>query len=209
MSTDFTKLPENLPIPKNDGAAKHLSGKQIPEVALPSTKDGDFFDFTDIKQKYAILYFFPRMIMPGTDPPPGWNDMPGARGCTPQNISFSENSKMFEKFDAILIGISSQPIRDLRQLSSMRRISQVLVSDKKLEFQKKIKVPTFELQSTTMYKRLTLIVKDSTIIKAFYPVFPPDKHVFEVIEWLENNHFSKFSKKAAKTAEKTQIEQSK
>ena len=132
MNQEFTKLPKNLPRPKNDGAARHLLGKQIPGVTLSSTKDS-LFDFSSIEQKYAILYFFPMMIMPEMKTPVGWNDIPGARGCTPQNISFSENNRKLEKFDAFSIGISSQPIEDLKHLSLMRKLSQVLVSDKKLE----------------------------------------------------------------------------
>lgn len=201
MNQDFTKLPKNLPIPTNDEAARHLLGKQMPDVILHSTKDS-FFDFSSIKQKYAILYFFPKMTMPGRNPPSGWNDIPGARGCTPQNISFSENNRILEKFDAISIGISSQSIQDLKQLSSIRKLSQALVSDEGLEFQKKLQVPALDVENKTMYKRLTLIVKESIIIKTFYPVFPPDEHIFEIIKWLENNHSTKLSKKTSKTPKK-------
>ena len=201
MNQDFTKLPKNLPRPTKDGSTRHLLGKQIPDIILDSTKDS-LFDFSSIKQKYAILYFFPKMIMPGKSPPSGWNDVPGARGCTPQNISFSENNSILEKYDAMSIGISSQSIQDLKQLSATRKLSQILVSDEELEFQKKLQVPTFDVENKTMYKRLTLIVKDSTIIKIFYPVFPPDEHIFEIIKWLECNHSSKLTKKTSKTSKK-------
>jgi peroxiredoxin len=186
MSEEFTKLPDNLPIPENDGTASHLLGRQIPDIILPSTKD-NFFDLSNIDRQYGILYFFPMMKMPGKDLPLGWNDIPGARGCTPQNISFSENNTMLEKFGAISIGISSQSIYDLEQLSSMRKLSQILVSDNKLEFQKRLNVPTFDVDGKIMYKRVTLIVKNSKIIKVFYPIFPPDRHIFKILEWLENN----------------------
>ena len=42
-------------------------------------------------------------------------------------------------------------------------------------------------EDKTMYKRVTLIVKESKIIKVFYPIFPPDKHIFDILEWLKNN----------------------
>ncbi len=72
-------------------------------------------------------------------------------------------------------------------MSSLRKLSQPLLSDSNLEFQEKLKIPTFQVENNTMYKRLTLIVKESKIIKVFYPVFPPDRHIFEILEWLENN----------------------
>jgi len=185
MNDEFTKLPDNLPIPENDGTANHLLGRQIPDIILPSTKDS-FFDLSNIDKQYGILYFFPMMTIPGKDLPINWNDIPGARGCTPQNISFSENNTTLEEFDAISIGISSQPIYDLEQLVSKRKLSQILVSDSKLEFQKRLNIPTFNVENKKMYKRLTLIVKDSKIIKVFYPIFPPDKHIFEILKWLES-----------------------
>jgi len=186
MSEDFTTLPDNLPQPYDDGSTNHLLGRQIPDVILPSTKDS-FLDLSNIEKKYCILYFFPMMAMSEKDLPVGWNDIPGARGCTPQNISFSKHKDTLEKYDAVSIGISSQSIYDLEQLSSIQKLSQYLVSDNKLEFQKKLNVPTFNVENKTMYKRLTLILKESKVIKVFYPVFPPDKHIFEILEWLENN----------------------
>jgi len=186
MSEDLTKLPWNLPQPKDDGTTNHLLGRNIPDIILPSTKDS-FLDLSNINRKYGILYFFPMMAMPEKDLPSGWNEIPGARGCTPQNISFSKHNVELEKFDAISIGISSQPIYELEQLYSLRKLSQILVSDNKLEFQKRLNVPTFDVDDKTMYKRLTLIVKEYKIIKVFYPVFPPDRHIFKILEWLEKN----------------------
>jgi peroxiredoxin len=186
MDTDLTKLPDNLLQPDDDGSANHLLGRQIPNVILPSTKNS-FFDLSKIDKKYCVLYFFPMMAMPEKDLPVGWNEIPGARGCTPQNISFGKHNDNLQKYDVMAIGISSQPIYELEQLSSLRGLSHVLISDSKLEFQKRLNVPTFDVEDKTVYKRLTLIVKESKIIKVFYPVFPPDKHIFEVLEWLENN----------------------
>ena len=184
MSEKFTELPENLPVPENDNQTSHLLGRQISEIILPSTQNS-FFDFSVIGKKYAILYFFPQMGIPGKDLPQGWNDIPGARGCTPQNISINKHLKELVKYSAIPIGISTQPIAELEQLSSLRNLSQILVSDNKLEFQKQLNVPVFTVDGNTMYKRLTLVIKNSKIIKVFYPVFPPDKHIFDILEWLE------------------------
>ncbi len=186
MSEDLTKLPFYLPKPEDDRRANHLLGRQMPKIVLPSTKTS-FLDFSKIAKKYVILYFFPMMGMPGKELPSGWNEIPGARGCTPQNITFSENNDSLKKFNAVSIGVSSQSIYDLEQLSSIRKLSQEIVSDNKLEFQKNLNIPIFEIEDKIMYKRLTLIVKDSKIIKVFYPVFPPDKHIFEILEWLKKN----------------------
>lgn len=110
-----------------------------------------------------------------------WNDIPGARGCTPQNISMSNHSNDLQRYDAISIGISTQPINELTKVSSLRKFLQPLVSDSDLEFQEKLNIPTFQFENKMMYKRLTLIVQKSRIVKVFYPIFPPDKHIFEIL----------------------------
>ena len=184
MSEDFATLPDNLTRPHDDGSTNHLLGRQIPELVLPSTKD-DFFNFPNTDKKHCILYFFP-MMATEKNLPLGWNDIPGARGCTPQNISFDKHSQDLQKHDVMTVGISSQSIHELEQLSLLRGLSNVLISDMQLEFNKKLDVPTFDVGGKTFYKRLTLIAKNSKIIKVFYPVFPPDKHIFEILQWLEN-----------------------
>jgi len=186
MDEDLTKLPSDLPQPGNDGTSDHLFGMTIPSIILPSTK-GNLFDVSKIDTHYMILYFFPMMSVTEKSLPSGWNDIPGARGCTPQNITINEHIRDLQKYDAMIFGISTQSIDELTKLSLLRKFSQPLISDSSLKFQKKLSIPTFHVGNKTMYKRMTLIVKESKIIKVFYPIFPPDKHIFEIIEWLENN----------------------
>ena len=186
MGENLTKLPEDLPPPKDDGLCDHLLGKIIPSITLQSSVR-DSLDISNVKGKFVILYFFPMMVIPGKNLPTNWNDIPGARGCTPQNITINEHRKDLQKYDAESIGISTQSIEELIELTSLRKLSQPLISDSKLQFKEKLNIPTFDVENKIMYKRLTLIIQESKIIKVFYPVFPPDKHIFEILEWFENN----------------------
>ena len=185
MNEDYTKLPDNLPQPDNDEASDHLLGMKIPSIILSSTKGQ--VNLSKINAQHIVLYFFPMMSVPEKSLPSKWNNIPGARGCTPQNITFNEHKDDLLKYDAISFGISTQPIDELTKLSSLRKFSQSLLSDSSLKFQENLNIPTFQVENKTMYKRLTLILKKSKVIKVFYPVFPPDKHIFEILEWLENN----------------------
>ena len=187
MSDDFIILPNNLPQPYDDGSTNHLLGLQIPDIILPSTKN-PVLNISKIDSCYQILYFFPMMATERYVPSSQWNEIPGARGCTPQNISMSKHDRDFQKYDAMVIGISTQSINELAELSSLRKFSQSIISDSNLQLQEKLNIPTFQFENKTMYKRLTLIVKKSKIAKVFYPIFPPDKHVFEILEWLENEN---------------------
>jgi peroxiredoxin len=161
MNENLTNLPKGLPEPIDDGLCDHLLGQTL----------------SSIEDKYVILYFLPMMAIPGNDLPVGWNRIPGARGCTPQHIAIDYRRRDLLRYNAIAIGISSQPVD----------LSQQLISDDKLEFKKKLNLPTFSIGDKIYYKRVTLIVKDSKIVKVFYPIFPPDKHIFEIIKWLKNN----------------------
>lgn len=182
--SDKVRLPENLPKPKNDGQADHLLHIQIPKITLPSNIE-KVLDVTKINSDYLVLYFFPMMIAPGENIPSEWNDIPGARGCTPQNITITEHSRELEKYNAVPIGISTQRIEELIKISTLMNFSHILASDHNLKFQEKLLIPVFDFNNKTMYKRLTIIVKNSKIVKVFYPIFPPDKHIFEILKWFE------------------------
>lgn len=47
-----------------------------------------------------------------------------------------------------------------------------------------LRLPTFEMAGMTLIKRLTLIIDNGSILKVFYPVFPPDQNATEVLAWL-------------------------
>jgi len=186
MNVDLTKPPYDLPQPIDDGSCDHLLGITIPNSILPSTK-GNFLNICKIDTQFVILYFFPMMGILEKNIPSRWNSIPGARGCTPQNITVSEHIADLQDYDAIPIGVSTQPIDELSKISSIRNFSQIILSDIDLELQKKLSIPTFQFENKTMYKRLTLILKKSKIIEVFYPIFPPDKHIYEILKWLESN----------------------
>ena len=184
MDVNLVELPEELPQPKDDGESNHLLGKILPDVTLQSSI-GESIDLSKVKSKMIILYFFPMMADPKKELPTGWDNIPGARGCTPQNITINEHIKDLKKFNVTIFGISTQTIDELIKLSILRKLSQPLISDRSLKFQEKLNIPTFQVGNDTMYKRLTLVVKESKIIKVFYPIFPPNKHIFQILEWLE------------------------
>ena len=186
MTEELTKLPSGLPQPEDDGACDHLLGKIMPMVSLSSTK-GNSVDTCALDTNFVVLYFFPMMGgFFGQSLPAGWDNIPGARGCTPQNISINDHNDDLLGYGAVPIGISTQPIEELSKLSELRAFSQTLLSDEDLKFHKLLNIPTFQVENKVMYKRLTLILRKSKVIKVFYPVFPADKHIFEILEWLKN-----------------------
>ena len=184
-SDNLYELPDNLPVPVDDGACSHLQGMRLPSVRLPSTAGG-VVDLSELSGR-SVVYCYPRTGRPDEDPPPGWNEIPGARGCTPQSCAFRDHERELKAFGARVFGVSAQTPLAQREAAERLHLPFELLSDHKLDFANALRLPTFEVQSMTLLKRVTLIIASGRIEKVFYPVFPPDKNAEEVIRWLAHN----------------------
>lgn len=179
---DPTILPADLPEPEDDGACDHLVGRPLHALSLPSTAGGSLDLATRVGR--TVVYCFPRAGRPGVPLPDGWNDIPGARGCTPQSMAFRDQYDDIRALHADVVGISTQTAEEQRELSARLNLPFPLLSDAEHRFAKSLDLPTFEVEGMVMIRRLTLIVTEGIIDQVFYPVFPPDKAAEEVIVWL-------------------------
>ena len=183
---NFNTLPKELLIPKDDGLCNHLIGKEIPNVSLISSS-GDYVKLRRQESFKLIVYCYPMTGRPDEPLPENWNNIPGARGCTLQNCSIRDNYDEFIKLNAEPLGITTQSIYDIREMSKRLKISHDILSDNDLIFTKSLKLPTFSINEKIFLKRVTMIVEDYKIIKVYYPVFPPDKNTIQVLKWLKKN----------------------
>jgi len=135
----------------------------------------------------AVIFFYPMNGSPDSPPMIGWNDIPGARGCTPQSCSVRDNYSTFKKQGVKVFGVSAQSLIDQKEASARLNLPFELLNDSQLKLTKATNLPTFEYDSSTYIKRITIIFEDGVIKKVFYPVFPPHENVNDVIEWLEHN----------------------
>jgi len=177
-------LPPGIPAPQDDGAARHLAGMKLPDLALPAS-DGAAVNLSKLKGR-TVVYIYPRTGVPGVDPPDGWDQIPGARGCTPQSCSFRDHFGELKRLGAAqLYGLSTQDTAYQREAATRLHLPFAILSDEKLALTKTLKLPIFSVAGMTLLKRMALVVDDGAITKAFYPVFPPDKNAEEVIAWLQ------------------------
>ena len=177
-------LPPNIPAPQDDGAAKHLNGMKLPDLALPATS-GSAVNLSKLKGR-TVVYIYPRTGVPGIDLPPGWNDIPGARGCTPQSCGFRDHFDELKRLGvAQLYGLSTQDTAYQQEAATRLHLPFAILSDEKMALTRALKLPTFTMSGMTLLKRMALVIDDGVITKAFYPVFPPDKNAAEVIAWLQ------------------------
>jgi peroxiredoxin len=179
-------LPPGIPAPQDDGAARHLSGMMLPDVELPAT-EGTPVNLSKLKGR-TVVYVYPRTGVPGIDPPDGWDQIPGARGCTPQSCSFRDHFNELKRLGvAQLFGLSTQDTAYQREAASRLHLPFPILSDEKLAFAKALNMPTFTTAGMTLLKRMALVIDDGKITTVFYPVFPPDKNAEEVIAWLQRS----------------------
>jgi peroxiredoxin len=185
MSADYSQLPANLPVPEDDGAAGHLVGMALPEIRLPSTLGGST-DLAEAARERLVAYAYPRTGTPGEPLLAGWDDIPGARGCTPQSCAYRDSLAEFSSLGAAVVGISAQSPEEQAEFAEREHIPFALLSDSDLTLAGAPRLPTFEAAGMTLYKRLTFVAEAGKITKVFYPVFPPDRNAAEVLTWLRN-----------------------
>jgi len=181
---DPNVLPTDLPVPQDDGGARHLAGLKLPALALKAT-DGSQVDFSKLAGR-TVVYIYPRTGVPGQPSPAGWDAIPGARGCTPQSCSFRDHFAELKRLGvANLYGLSTQDTGFQREAAERLKLPFPVLSDAELKLARAIKLPTFSVAGMTLLKRMALVIDDGVVAKVFYPVFPPDKNAEAVVAWLK------------------------
>jgi peroxiredoxin len=180
-SPDFSKLP----IPENDGACNHLLGERLPAVMLASTR-GNRVDLSAIQGK-VVVYCYPMTKQPDVPIPDGWEQIPGAAGCTLQSCTFRDFNAELQALGVRVYGLSTQDSLHQQEAAERLYLPFELLSDAGFKFTNLLRLPTFEVEGKRLIKRLTLIADGGKIVKVFYPVFPPDKNAQDVLNWLVQN----------------------
>jgi peroxiredoxin len=186
----FMQLPPNLPVPLDDGACDHLPGMKFASIALRSTQ-GRMVNLAETAGERAIVYAYPRTGAPGTSVPSNWDEIPGARGCTPQSCSMRDHYKEVKALGAEIFGLSTQTTEYQKEAVDRLHLPFEILSDVDLKVTHALNLPTFTFDGMVLIKRLTLVVRDGRIEKVFYPVFPPDKHGEQIVAWLKRKTSSR------------------
>jgi peroxiredoxin len=183
QKNDLYNIPADLPVPVDDGACRHLAGMQVPMITLASTANRRV-NMAQAAKERTVVYCYPRTGKPGAAIPKGWDEIPGARGCTPETCSFRDHYKQLGELKAHVFGLSTQTTDYQQEVVQRLHLPFEVLSDADFAFTNALRLPTFEFEGVRLLKRLTLILSHGKIEHVFYPVFPPDKHAEEVVAWL-------------------------
>jgi peroxiredoxin len=183
---NLTDLPTNLSRPDNDGGCDHLLNSIMPDISLP-TQDNNLLKLNRKDTFRLVIFCYPMTGRPDRSLPENWNSIPGARGCTSQNCSFRDNYDNLIVSNALPIGVSTQSVFDIKEMTTRLKIPYDVVSDQDLSLITALNLPTFTINDKKFFKRVTIIVDQSIIKKVFYPIFPPHNNINEVLDWLNKN----------------------
>jgi peroxiredoxin len=182
--TNLNQLPTDLPVPQDDGACNHLVGMPLPNVALLAT-DGSMLNLSQLAGR-LVIYCYPMTGQPNVPLPEGWDQIPGARGCTPQSCAFRDHYQELQALNANVFGLSVQSTEYQREMATRLHLPFQVLSDEQYQFQKALNLPTFVAAGMTLLKRVTFISHQGRIEAVHYPIFPSDSDPAWVLDYLKN-----------------------
>ena len=171
---------------EDEQVLEFLQNKSFPNISLPN-QEQNLLRLHRQDTFRMVLYFFPMTGRPDKPLPENWNNIPGAKGCTIQTCSFRDNYDEIISLNAVPIGISTQTVDDNKEMTRRLKIPYDILSDEKLELKTALDLPIFTLHKKNYLKRMTLIIEKNIIIKVFYPINNLDKHIEEILKWLQAN----------------------
>ncbi|MEU7590510.1 winged helix-turn-helix transcriptional regulator [Micromonospora sp. NPDC049230] len=159
----------------------HLVGRRLPEIVLPGP-DGRPVALATM-DTWAVLYLFPGAYAPGTPGyPPGWAEIPGARGCTLESSTYAKRHRDFQAAGVRVHGISTQRPDQLADFAAYAGLPFPLLSDQDGRLAAGLLLPVFRAGGVTRFKRLTLLVDPAAVVRAVqFPVTDPAGSVQEML----------------------------
>ncbi len=183
--TNYNELPTDLPIPQDDGACNHLVGMALPNVELRAT-DGAMVNLSHIAGR-LVIYCYPMTGQPNVLLPEGWDQIPGARGCTPQSCAFRDHYQELQALGAKVFGLSVQSTDYQCEMATRLHLPFQVLSDEQHQFQQALSLPTFMAGGMNLLKRVTLIANQGRIEAVHYPIFPSDSDASWVLDYLRQH----------------------
>jgi peroxiredoxin (alkyl hydroperoxide reductase subunit C) len=178
-----------LPVPAEDGAAAHLVGRELPDLTLVDT--AGLSRSLRALGKRLVLFVYPATGVPGRDPAldpaPGWDEIPGASGCTIHSLGYRERAERFAALGFRVAAVSAQSRQEQAEFVARHQIPFPVLNDSSFELANALRLPTFTVAGRTFRRRLSLVAVNQRLVHVTYPVFPPHRDAEQMLQWLERS----------------------
>ncbi|WP_027964194.1 thioredoxin-dependent thiol peroxidase [Halalkalibacillus halophilus] len=149
-------------------------GKQAPDFTLPSSS-GEDVKLSDFQGKHVVLYFYPKDMTPG---------------CTTEACDFRDNHQTFEELNAVIIGVSPDPVSRHEKFIDKHDLPFMLLADENHEVAEQYGVWKWKKNFGKEYygiERSTFIIdKDGQLVKEWRKVRVKE-HVDEALNYIKEN----------------------
>lgn len=156
---------------------------EVARVRLRSTS-GAMVDVREASEGLACFFVYPRTGRPDEPAPQGWDEIPGARGCTPHSCGYRDLWSEFGALGARVYGLSSVGPAHQAEFVARMKMPMERLSDEALELTEAMGLPTFAFGGGRLMRRMAMVCAGGRVERVFYPVFPPDRNAAEVLGYL-------------------------
>lgn len=147
-------------------------GKKAPAFNL-TDQSGKNVKLSDLKGKKIVLYFYPK---------------DNTSGCTKEACYFRDEISMFDKLDAVVLGVSADSVESHKKFADKYQLPFSLLSDPGKEM-----LETYGVwKEKSMYgkkymgiERTTVIIDENGKVKKIFPKVKVDGHIEEVAAALK------------------------
>ncbi len=163
-----------------------LVGQSVPPMTLRDADDAVIDPCSDAR--WTVLYCFAGAFPPGTlGYPPGWDEIPGAAGCTVEATTYRDRLGDFTAAGADVRGVSTQRPDQLKAFARHVGLSFPLLSDDAGLLATALRLPTFRAGGLDRLKRVTLVIDHDRVIRGvLYPISDPAASIDEALHLLND-----------------------
>ncbi|WP_374722580.1 thioredoxin-dependent thiol peroxidase [Peribacillus tepidiphilus] len=149
-------------------------GEKAPDFELPAS-NGEKVRLSDFQGKNIVLYFYPKDMTPG---------------CTTQACDFRDSYESFTELDAVILGVSPDPINRHEKFIEKHGLPFLLLSDENHEAAEAYGVWTLKKNFGKEYmgiERSTFVIdKEGKLVKEWRKV-KVKGHVEEALQFVKEH----------------------
>ncbi|WP_170763082.1 peroxiredoxin [Ruegeria lacuscaerulensis] len=163
--------------------SQRLVGVRLPSVTLMAT-DGSDIDLS-VQTGCTVVYAYPRTSPADGAAIPGWAEIPGAKGCTPQSCGYRDYHQQLNEAGADRVfGLSTQDTEYQREVRDRLHLPFEILSDENLKLQTALSLPTFEAGGMILLERFAMVLRDGQVSRVFHPIANPAGNAETVLNYL-------------------------